>query len=335
MPALRILHVINDLSPGGAERLVLELCRECGPDFASSVATVGGLGGLAEAFRVAEVPVNSAGRPRKSIGAHALFRLAGWVRQADVVHTHLFAGDTWGRAAAMFARHPAVVTTEHNVDRDEGWERHARRALAPKTKITIAVSEAVARHSFGRDIRVIPNGVQLARFNHPHRGGRGVLAVGRRVPQKGFDVLLRACDELQNVRVRIAGEGPYAPPHPSVEWLGRREDIPTLLAESDVFVAPSRWEGFGLAALEAMAAGVPVVASNVDGLSDLVGSAGLLVAPGDADGLAKAVRTILDDSALAAELSSRGKARASQFGLERMVESYRAVWREAAGTMAA
>ncbi len=315
--------MLNDLSAGGAERLVLELCRRSGVQ--STVATVMGLGPLEGAFRAAGIPLLVGGRRPRAAGVEAMLRIARAAREVDVVHSHLFGGDTWGRVAARWAGRP-VVSTEHNVDRDETWERGVRRALAPLSTVTIAVSEAVARSAHGRDIRVIPNGIDLARFGAPWRGGGGVLAVGRRVPQKGFDVLADACRGLP---VRVAGGGGYTAP--GIEWLGPRDDVPALLAAASVLAVPSRWEGFGLAALEGMAAGVPVVASRVDGLVEVVGEAGLLVPPGDAGALRGAIDRVLSDRALAVELSRRGRERARRFSIDRMVADYEAVWTEVAG----
>lgn len=335
---LRVLHVLCDLSPGGAERLVLELCRRSAPDIAASAATVQGLGALEGAFRAAGVPVRAGGRGRKRLGLRALARLADEMARADVVHTHLFAGDTWGRAAALLARargrRLAVVTTEHNVNRDETWHRPVKRALAGVSDAIVCVSEAAA--AWTRDVdgiagaRVIPNGVDLARFG-PHRGGDGtrVLAIGRRVPQKGFDVLVDALPD--GVTLAIAGEGPWTPDHPRVRLLGRREDIPALLADADILAVPSRWEGFGLAAAEGLAAGVPVVASDVDGLREVVGDAGILVPPEDRGALRAALARLAGDSALRSALGRRGRARAAErFDLRETVRRYEDLYRHLA-----
>ena len=328
---VRVLHVVNDLSAGGAERVVLELCRRAGPDFASSVVTVAGGGPLAGAFAEAGIPVTHGERPTKSFGVRSLGHIALRARAADVVHTHLFAGDTWGRLASILSRHGAVVTTEHNIDRDESWQPLVRRALSWRSRIVVAVSEAVARSCPGRDIRVIPNGVDLRRFEREWRGGAGVLAVGRVVPQKGFDVLCAVAERLPGIPFRIAGAGVPLPGPPNVEWLGLRSDIPELLAESDVLAVPSRWEGFGVAALEGLAAGVPVVASAVDGLAEVVGTAGILVPAEDSVALSDVISRLANDIDLRARYSSLGRKRAANFSMDRMVEQYRAVWREAAG----
>lgn len=321
-----MLHVLCDLSGGGAERLVVDLVRFRSPDVQVEVATVQG-GGPREA-ELAElgVPVVLGGRPRRHPGLRALGRLLPAVRRADLVHTHLFAGDSWGRIAAILAGHPRVLTTEHNIDRDESWQLRVRRLLGWKSRVAVAVSEAVARHvDWTRDIRVIENGIDLGRAL-PHRGGGGVLGLGRLVPQKGFDLLVEALPE--GMRARIAGEGPGRVEHPRVEWLGWRADPWPLLAEADVVAIPSRWEGFGLVAVEAMAAGVPVVASAVDGLVEVVGEAGLLVPPGEPSALRAALARLRDDPELRVRLGAAGRARAARFDIRRTVARYEALYAE-------
>lgn len=328
---IRVLHILCDLSAGGAERLVLDLIRLKSPDIEATVATVQGLGPLESAYRAAGVRIVEGGRRRGTLGVGALARLVPEVRRADVVHTHLFAGDTWGRMAAILAGHRAVVTTEHNVNRDETWQRHVKRGLARVSARIVCVSEAAARYAHDVEgiegVVVIPNGVDPGRFA-PHPGGPGnrVLAVGRRVPQKGFDVLLEALPD--GMILRVAGEGPFHRDHPRVEWLGRREDVPELLRSSDILAVPSRWEGFGLAALEGMAAGVAVVASDVDGLAEVVGDAGVLVRPEDPIALRSALEALRADPGRRMELGRRGRARVeATFTLRATVDRYEAIYR--------
>ncbi|MES2644656.1 MAG: glycosyltransferase [Myxococcota bacterium] len=342
---MRVLHVLNDLSSGGAERLVLELCRRRAPDIEVAVATVGGLGPLEDAFRGAGISLLVGDRPRRHLGLRAIARLARAMDDIDVVHTHLFAGDTWGRLAVMVARarsargdgrRPIVVTTEHNVNRDETWQRGVKRVLAPVSDAIVCVSEAAAAYT--RDVegipgvRVLPNGIDRTRFG-AHRGsgtgGTRVLAIGRRVPQKGFDVLVAALPD--GMHLDIVGEGPWRVDHPRVRYLGRREDVPALLADADILVVPSRWEGFGLAAAEGLAAGVAVVASDVDGLREVVGDAGLLVPPGDVTALHNALVRLGADPTLRRALGEQGRARvAARFDIRDTVDRYERLYRELA-----
>lgn len=332
---IHVLHVLCDLSPGGAERLVLELCRRHAPDIAPRVATVQGLGALEEAFVAAGFPVVAGGRRRRGLGLGAILRLRALMRGVDIVHTHLFAGDTWGRIAARtLPQRPVVITTEHNVNRDETWQVHVKRTLAPGSTL-VAVSEAVARHAARVErigpMRVIPNGVDLGRFG-PHRGSDGtrVLAIGRRTLQKGFDVLVDALPD--GMTLDIAGEGPWTTADPRVRLLGRREDIPALLANADILAVPSRWEGYGLAAAEGLAAGVPVVASDVDGLREVVGDAGLLVPPEDPRALHAALLALREDPALRVALGERGRRRAAErLDISDTIRAYETLYREQVG----
>ncbi len=328
-----MLHVICDLSGGGAERLVLGLCseRRCEQE----VATVMGGGALEGAYAAAGVRVHL-GSARTGIGgAREVSRLARLASGFDLVHTHLFAGDTWGRLAARVARKP-VVTTEHNVNRDErGRHRLVKRALAGSSDRLVFVSRAARawaervegiRHAHAV---VIPNGIDLARFQPAAPGpGTRFLAVGRDVPQKGFDVLLAALPD--GVHLRIAGtssrRGVQQVRGATVEWLGAREDVPALMAASDVLVVPSLWEGFGLVALEGMAAGLPVVASAVDGLPELLGDAGVLVPPGDARALGSALGRVREDAGLRARSGAAGLARSVSFSIQRCASAYAALY---------
>lgn len=332
---MKVLHVVCDLSGGGAERMILGLCaqRRCEQE----VATVMGGGPLAAAFVEQGVRLHLGAARSGPLGALEVARLARLARDVDVVHTHLFAGDTWGRLAARIAGTP-VVTTEHNVNRDEG-RRHrlVKRALASSSDRLVFVSDAARR--WAADVEgispahavVIPNGIDLARFHPALPGtGRRLLAVGRDVPQKGFDVLLDALPDGAHLRIAGAStrRGLHTVGGATVEWLGPREDIPALMAGSDVLVMPSRWEGFGLAALEGMAAGLVVVASAIDGLPELLGDVGILVPVGDVAALRDALTRVAGDAGLRARSAQEGPARARGFSIERCAEAYSALYGE-------
>jgi len=165
----------------------------------------------------------------------------------------------------------------------------------------------------------------------PADGGRApnlagapvVFAAGRLTRQKGFDVLLEAAARWRTRHpepvVLVAGTGPLAGELTrqardlavAAEFLGYRDDVPTLLAAADVFVLPSRWEGQPLVLQEALAAGRPVVAADVGGVSELAGDAVLLVPAADPAALAAAVLRVLDDPELAASLGAAAAARAA------------------------
>jgi glycosyltransferase involved in cell wall biosynthesis len=200
---------------------------------------------------------------------------------------------------------------------------------------------------------VVPNGIEVSRFVTIPRvasaGEEKVLCVARLVPQKGIDVLLRAFvrvrAEAGNARLAVLGEGPERQRlarmaaelglGDAVEFRGAVKDIAVHLATAGVFALPSRFEGLPLALLEAMAAGLPVVATDVDGNADVVrdGVDGLLVPSDDPGALAKALLHLIRDPGLAARLGNEARRRAaSSFSvdtmLDRTVEVYRQVLRQ-------
>jgi glycosyltransferase involved in cell wall biosynthesis len=182
-------------------------------------------------------------------------------------------------------------------------------------------------------VRMIPNAVDLSRFQAERRPGSGVVRVayvGRLRPVKGVGVLVDAWHALGArgaARLVIAGDGHMRGEleaqvqrlslGDSVALAGEVSDVPGLLRETDVYVQPSYMEGLPNSVLEAMAAGLPIVATRVSGNEDLVtdGDNGLLVPPGDAPALAAAIRRLMDDPALARRMGERSRARAEQFAI--------------------
>jgi len=241
--------------------------------------------------------------------------MVGWLGTADVVHTHLWAGHVWGQAAAVVARVAVRVATLHG--ESSGESPHKRRLLrhALRGAVRVSVSSAAAADM------VIPNGIELVRYRASWQGGGSILGVGRLVWEKGFDVLAAAASDLGVV---VVGEGPEeaALRSAGIRCPGFVEDLPERLATASVVVVPSRREAFGLAALEAMAAGTPIVATRVGGLPEVLGDAALWVPPDDPTAMRQSIRRILDNPGLCRRLSALGRARAARFGLDRVVASY-------------
>lgn len=258
----------------------------------------------------------------------------------DVLHLHepLAPGPT---LTALFMGTAPAVGTFHAAGRVPAyvWLRPAVRATARLLGLRTAVSaqaRRLAERWLGGPCQVVPNGVDVDRFAKadPWPADRpAILFVGRHEPRKGLEVLLEAFAELGGDAVLwVAGEGPAteqlsASAPPGVEWLGRISDgeLARRLRAADVFCAPSlHGESFGVVLLEAMAAGAPVVASNIEGYRDVARDRreAVLVEPGDAAGLRAALRRVLDDRDLAAELVEAGAARAASFSMERLAERY-------------
>jgi glycosyltransferase involved in cell wall biosynthesis len=207
----------------------------------------------------------------------------------------------------------------------------------------LAVSEASRRFLLRRyrlpagRVVTVHNGVDLDRF-HPHvpasepAGPPLVVAVGSLIRQKGLDVLIRAAARANRPwHVVVAGAGPQLESLRSladeaapgrIEFRGWVDDVPGLMRSATVVCLPSRWESFAYVPLEAMALGVPLVGARVDGVDELVTHerSGLLVEPEDPAALAAAVDRIAADPELARRLAGHGRATASGFGLDRMVD---------------
>jgi glycosyltransferase involved in cell wall biosynthesis len=343
---IRVLHVVWNLAGGGAERIVLELCRRAPPDIAPTVAPLAPGGELEDAFRAAGVRVLPPARRGRVMGPRGLRRLVRAARGADLVHTHLWAGDAWGRLAAARAGVP-VLTTEHNTRPDAGWRGWVATRMSPLSTRVACVSAAaraaaVAQGGDPSRLVVVPNGIDLSRFRPlpPADPARPrVVFLGRLEPQKGPDLLLEALDRLGDLpglaadlygegRLRAALERRARTLPVPVRLPGWTADVQAALAPAAVVVVPSRWEGFGLSAVEALASGRPVVASAVDALPEVVGSTGVLVRPEDPAALAAALRRLLSDPARLRALAAAGPARAARFGLDATVATYATHYRE-------
>lgn len=283
------------------------------------------------------------------VDAKAVFslrrRLGSPGTRPDIAHAH---GMRAGALAAIAlagrpARsRPGLVVTVHNAPPDGG--RAARlvylaleRVVARRADLVLAVSadlERRLRRAGARETAraVVPAPSAPALFDNsnkraaPDDGRPLVLAIGRLAPQKDFATLVDAAAAWQHrvprPRLLIAGDGPLradlraraAAGHVDAEFPGRCDDIGGLLARASVFVMPSRWEGQPLALQEALAAGVPVVASDTGGIGDLTGrdGAAILVEPGNAERLGREVLSVLDDDVLAARLREAARGRAAR-----------------------
>jgi glycosyltransferase involved in cell wall biosynthesis len=303
---IRALHIITGLRAGGAEQQLRLLLRQLPLD--CHVVTLTNPGSVADGLRADGVPVTHLGI-QGNRDLTALPRLARLIRRGryDLVHTHLYRACVYGRIAARLAGVPAVVATEHSLGEAELEGRpltRANRALYLGTErlgsATVAVSATVAARlrAWGvpaSRIHVVPNGIDAARFRFDSadrtatRARLGLPAdafvvggVGRLVPGKRFDVLVRAVAALPGARLLLAGHGPERAALRAlaarlgaadrVRLLGEcdpQRSIPALLFAMDAFVSTSREEAFGLAVVEALAAGLPVLHCACPAVEDL------------------------------------------------------------------
>jgi glycosyltransferase involved in cell wall biosynthesis len=338
------VHVHRIRGIGGSERHLLTLLPALA-DRGVDVSFVGlddPAGGLDPFYRELTVPYERLPAPRDLDPALA-FRLARTLRslRPDLVHTHLVHADVYG-ALAPGVR---VVSTKHNPDPFRaGSFRFAERALTLRAARVIAISEAVRRFCVDRvglpadKVEVVHYGLdalpQPWAENPPlELGSPLLLAVCRLEAQKGLETAVRALPELPDATLLVLGEGPDRAALESlasslgvrdrVLLPGRVGDVASLYERADVVVHPARWEGFGLAMLEAMLAARPVVAARAGSAPELVedGVTGRLVGVDDSAALHGAVSSLLADPDRAAVMGAAGLERArAEFSVARMAE---------------
>jgi glycosyltransferase involved in cell wall biosynthesis len=362
-----VLLLITLAETGGAQKYVASLLPALAREYDVVVAAHGDgfLGDASRSAGVRYVPLRHVRRPlhplHDLLGLVELYRLFRRSRPL-IVHANSSKAGILGRVAAVAARVPVRLFTVH------GWAFKAYeglastaylwadRAMRPLTTTTICVADGeleagVRARTCRRDRTVvIHNGVELDRPRRPPGRTQApvtLLSVGRLRAPKDFTTLIRAISALEpgSVRLRIAGDGPERPAleaeiaqrglSGTVELLGTRPDVDQLLAAADLFVLSSDSEGLPMSVLEAMAAGLPVVASGVGGVPELVkdGETGALVPPRDSHALAAAIREIAGDPQLRDRLGQAGRRRAEvEFSLEgcrrRHLELYRDLLRK-------
>ena len=356
---MHILQLVPSLEVGGVERGVLDLTKGL-IHRGHKVSVVSSGGALVESLvRLGAMhytmPIHQKSPWAMWQALPALHRLVR-VINADVLHARSRVPAWIGYATARRANIPFVTTchgfyTPHPASRVMTW---GRRVIAP--------SNALGRYLIDRfhlppeRLRVIPRGVDLSAFPFreplPHTTGPWRIGlIGRFSTLKGHEVAIRALHQLiqrrSDATLCLIGDAPPEKPgvrqrlerlaeslgvaH-AVEWLGMRHDIPDALRSLDVVIVPSTYpESFGRSVIEAQAVGVPVIASRIGALAEMVedGRTGLLVSPGDASELARAVARVIQDEPLRDRLVHAARRRVErEFGLERMVEATLAVYEE-------
>jgi glycosyltransferase involved in cell wall biosynthesis len=370
MSRIKVLEMIDRSFLGGGQITLLSLVKGLDKDKFEVMAASGGGGPLVDELGklgVPHIPIDV----RKLSGPGAVGRIAAVLRGAaiDVLHTHGGVAGLYGRLAAKKAGIPAVVHTLHGIHylhyRNPllKWAFIVlERRLSRFTDAVIFVSQADLRRGMKLRLapagkaRLIRNGIDppgmIPGFDRAAKkielGSDGrplIVAVSRLHRQKGLKYLLRAVPLIREgipaVKVVIAGGGPLASKlasavrrlriGESASLLGEREDAREVLAAADVFVLPSLWEGLPYVLVEAAALGKPIVASDIDGVREVVrsGETGVLVPPRDPGSLAAALILLLMDQDLAGKLGERARRDIpSDFALERMVRETEALYLE-------
>ncbi len=273
-------------------------------------------------------------------------RIAGCRRLVHTPHGHVFYGHFPPARTAvylMLERLTAPITTRLVALTPRGIEEHVARGVG-RADQWVAIHSGVPLDRFQA---MVPDPDGLRRELGCPPGAPLVGSVGRLTPIKRCQDLIAAVARLgrRDVVCLLVGDGPEAAALAAavrragigdrVRFLGWREDIPRIIAALSVFVQPSANEGMGRVIVEAMAAGVPVIATRVGGIPSVLpdGECGLLVEPGDVAGLSGAIGKLLADGALAARMGAAGRRRAPAYGVEAMVEKLDGLYREILGSV--
>lgn len=363
MRRINVLHLINEIEPAGAETLLLNTVRYFDKErFNLLVGYFTGPGTLAEETRTAGAEVIDFSKEGR-VDPLFLPKLISfvWERQIDIIHNHLNQATLIGRLVAKLMGIRPILSTRHYAydHKEKGLVRRLERWSAPVDSMILAVSKQVRDYLISKEgccserVEILTNAIDIGAFT-----GRDSVkptirnpqvpvigAVGRLHPQKGYDTLLEAAEivlkESPAARFKIVGGGELLQAlrdkaehlgiSEAVDFLGQRQpaEIPDILAGFDVFVQASNWEAFGIAIVEAMACGLPVVATEVEGVLDVVddGVNGFLVPPRDPEALAQRILSLLHDPELRGRIGGQARCKAeSHFDIRGMTDKMASIY---------
>lgn len=348
---LKVCHVSLTLKTGGLERLLADIARHhdaaCQPEFLA----LNEVGRFAEIIRDAGCPVHllkPAGRLGKVRQMVQLFRRGHY----DVVHTHNTYPHLYASIAARLAGVPVVVNTRHGQRAGHGWKSRVQfRCASHLVDRIIAVSDDAAGLCVDHDgvklqkVLRIWNGIDIDDFQFTGPVTAPVaISVARLSAEKGFPTLLRALAiavrDVPDLILKLVGDGPERPRleqltddlnlRDHVQFLGERQDVPELLAQAGFFVTASLTEGISLTLLEAMAVGLPVVATSVGGNPEIVDAprTGRLVPAANPEQLARAMVAMCCEKSNWLAMGRAGRQRVEEhFEVRRMVSDYETLYR--------
>lgn len=361
----RILHVIATMPVGGAENVLLTTLRRLDPKQYQSVVCCiqdkGVLGAEVEKLGIQLIELHKL--QKGGWDSSIIDDLVAVIQREniDLVHGHLYHANLYARFAAKRAKVPSVITV-HNTYAKRKWHRQLLNwYLARSSAKIIAVSDSIRDDVIQFD-RVSPdkvvtilNGIDTERSQSSlsqaearlrlqlPEHAKVTVTIGRLVEQKGHTILLQALQKLKqqgssDVYAVLVGDGPWRQRlqdrakalglEKQIRFLGTRTDIGDILRAADLYIMPSLWEGLGLALLEGMAAGLPVLASRVGGMIEVLGEGqyGYLVPANDVAALAQQLSALLAPGKDLSQMASAAQKRVTDFSATRMVAAIEAVY---------
>jgi len=346
---MRILHIITSLRTGGAEHLMVNLLPRL-RDLGNEVELLlfdGTRTPFYEQLEATGIPIHQLTLGGNVYNPLNIFRLMRYIRGFDIIHTHNTACQLFAPIARIFSNSKVkLFTTEHNTTNrrrgnkalrplDKWMYNRYERIVCISDKAQVNLEQHIGKHP---SICTIYNGIDTQRFLRPIKDISGkpefiVTMVAGFRPQKDQDTLIQAIALLpDSFKLWLVGDGERRSIIESliaeldmqsrVKLLGIRTDIPEILEKSDICVLSSHWEGFGLAAVEAMAAGRPIIASDVDGLREIVVGHGVLFTEGDAEELASSIRQLCENPIQYKKVATQCQQQAQNFDISNMANKY-------------
>ena len=350
---LRILFVVRSLHVGGMEQMVIQLATGLDPArYDVKFCTIEDAGQLADRLTEKGIELVALNKPAGlKLGFALRLRKIINAWQPDIIHTHNETGHFYAALASVGRRKSRLIHTKHGRDNPENKKAVARHRLSSRlSDVIVAVSDDVAKVCEevekvpAHKLRTIVNGIDLESYLKIDRQGGNPQPivfghVGRLSEVKNqklmIDAFAQVCREIPDCRLVIAGDGPLRNEledqasglgvSDQVSFLGYRSDIASVLSDFDVFLLSSVSEGTPLVVIEAMAAGLPVVATNVGGLAQMLKDqqCGFLTPSGDAQALAGRMIELAANHEMRLRFGERARQiAAARYNLRRMIDEY-------------
>lgn len=353
---MKVLHVITSLVTAGAEHLLVDLLpllRDKGVNVEICVFN-GTRFPFYEQLEQTGIKIHKFGVKDDYYNPLHIYRLGQLMKGFDIVHTHNTSPQLFAALASRLVK-TKLITTEHNTSnrrRNKSWLRPIDKWMYKQYDTIICISDQAKTNlttylpELADKICTIYNGIAIHDYRAQCDSGTKsqndeilITMVAAFREQKDQKTLIRAIAILpSNYKLRLVGTGDLdlitqckelansLNLANRIDFMGMRSDVPALLASSDIIVLSSHYEGLSLSSLEGMASGRPFIASDVDGLHEIVDGYGVLVPHGDPQAMADAIKKLATDTKYAQEVAQRCVERARMFDIETMAEKYNALY---------
>lgn len=353
-----VLHVVSRLPIGGVENMLLREVQGYNKErFNASVCCIKEGGKIADELERSGYKVEVLSKMKGHGFDWSVIRALYRIIKRDniqILRTHQYHANLYGRFAGILANVPVIIPTFHNLYRSPNKPKLHRRflnyLLSFFSDVLVPVSGSVASDMIKFDwanrkkVRTIYNGIVIEDYNIAlsKQKARRILnlppnctiigTVGRLTAQKGHRHLIEAASKLRDNCFVIAGDGHLMEELKNLSsyfkvnciFMGSisPENIPLFLRSLDIFCFPSLWEGLPVALIEALAAGLPIVASDILPHIEVLGNAGIFSASGNIESLRAAIKALIDNPPLMEDLGKKAKERAKIFSMENTIKAY-------------